>query len=123
MRKELDKIKDEKSKKEKQLEEDLDFSNKSNSYQELEAEAREENKNNNGDQIMDEEGNEINFDDLTEEEKMNILQQHLFLQKLQEEAEARGEDFDPQEYLDYLEQQEEQELMKNENSNKPNKSF
>ena len=72
---------------------------------------------------MDEEGNAFNFDDLTDEEKMSILQQHLFLQKLQEEAEARGEQFDPQEYLDYLEQQEEGELMKKENSNKLNKSF
>ena len=54
---------------------------------------------------------------------MNILQQHLFLQKLQEEAEATGEQFVPQEYLDYLEQQEEEELMKRENSNKLNKSF
>ena len=123
MRKELDEIKDEKSKNEKQLEEDLDFSNKPISYQELEAEPSEENKSNKGNQIIDEEGNDFNFDDLTDEEKMSILQQHLFLQKLQEEAEARGEHFDPQDYLDYLEQQEEQELMKKENSNKLNKSF
>ena len=72
---------------------------------------------------MDEEGNAFNFDDLTEEEKMSILQQHLILQKLQEEAESRGEQFDPQEYLEYLQQQEEEELMKKENSNKLNKSF
>jgi hypothetical protein len=83
----------------------------------------EKDKESNDSHFIDEHGNIFNFDDLSEEEKINILQQHLFLQKLQEEAEARGEDFDPQEYLDYLEQQEEQELMKNENSNKPNKSF
>ena len=75
---------------------------------------------------MDEEGNVFNFDDLTDEEKMSIIHQQIILQKLQEEAEARGEQFDPQEYLAYLEQQaEEEELMqkKNANSNKLNKSF
>ena len=34
---------------------------------------------------------------------MNILQQQLILQKLQEETETRGEQFNPQEYLAYLE--------------------
>ena len=73
---------------------------------------------------MDEDGNVFNFDDLTDEEKMNILQQQLILQKLQEEAEARGEQFDPQEYLAYLEQQaEEEELLQKKESNKLNKSF
>ena len=57
-----------------------------------------------------------NIDDLTDEEKMIILQQQLILQKMQEEAEARGEQFDPQEYIDFLESQvkeaEEEELKK-----------
>ncbi len=85
----------------------------------------EENKNDNT-QFMDEDGKVFNFDDLTEEEKMSILHQQLIFQKLQEEAEARGEQFDPQEYLAYLEQQAEmEELMQkqNLNSNKINKSF
>ena len=55
--------------------------------------------------FVDEEGNMHNIDDLTDEEKMVILQQRLILQKLQEEAEARGEQFDPQEYIEYLERQ------------------
>ena len=36
---------------------------------------------------------------------MIILQQQLILQKLQEEAEARGEQFDPQEYIEFLQRQ------------------
>ena len=97
-------------------------------YQELQAEPSEENKSNNGSQLMDEDGNVFNFDDLTDEEKMSIIHQQLILQRLQEEAEARGEQFDPQEYLAYLEQQaeaeaEEEELMKKNGSNKLNKSF
>ena len=73
---------------------------------------------------MDEEGNVFNFDDLTDEEKMSILHQQLLFQKLQEEAEARGEQFDPQEYLAYLEQQaNEEELNMKKESNKLNKSF
>ena len=55
--------------------------------------------------FVDEEGNIHNIDDLTDEEKMIILQQRLILQKLQEQAEARGEQFDPQEYIEYLERQ------------------
>ena len=54
---------------------------------------------------MDEEGNIYNYDDLSDEEKMVIVQQQLILQKLQEEAEARGEQFDPQEYIEFLERQ------------------
>ena len=83
------------------------------------------NKNNNNkyieeeddDHFVDDEGNVHNIDDLTDEEKMIILQQQLILQKMQEEAEARGEQFDPQEYIDFLESQvkeaeEEEELKK-----------
>ena len=51
------------------------------------AEPSEENKSNMESQFMDEEGNIYNLDDLTDEEKMKILQQQFLLQKLQEEAE------------------------------------
>ena len=77
--------------------------------------------------FVDDEGNVHNLDDLTDEEKMIILQQQLILQKLQEEAEARGEQFDPQEYFEFLERQakedEEQELNQKNGDNKLNKSF
>ena len=69
---------------------------------------------------------EINLDDLTEEEKMALLQQREILQKLQEEAEAKGEHFDVQEYLEMLEKQaneEEEEEGDNKEENKINKSF
>ena len=114
---------EEKTKKEKGLfDDDLNDSNKPILYQELQAEPSEENKS--GSQLMDEDGNVFNFDDLTDEEKMNIIHQQLILQRLQEEAEARGEQFDPQEYLALLEAQaEEEELMKKNSSNKLNKSF
>ncbi len=77
---------------------------------------------------MDEEGNIYNYDDLSDEEKMVIVQQQLILQKLQEEAEARGEQFDPQEYIEFLERQaleeeEEEEQKEGKKSNKLNKSF
>ena len=36
----------------------------------------------------------------------------MILQKLQEEAEARGEHFDPQEYLAFLEEQAKEEELK-----------
>ena len=58
---------------------------------------------------------------------MVIIQQQLILQRLQEEAEARGEQFDPQEYIEFLERQaleeEEEELKEGKSSNKLNKSF
>ena len=77
--------------------------------------------------FVDDEGNVHNLDDLTDEEKMIILQQQLILQKLQEEAEARGEQFDPQEYFEFLERQakedEEEELNQKNVDNKLNKSF
>ena len=89
------------------------------------AEPSEENKSNMESQFMDDEGNIYNLDDLTDEEKMNILQQQFLLQKLQEEAELRG--MDPQEYLAMLEQQEEEEegmmQKKEKESDKLNKSF
>ena len=79
---------------------------------------------------MGEEGDddeEINLDDLTEEEKMALLQQREILQKLQEEAEAKGEHFDVQEYLEMLEKQaneeEEEEGDNNKEDDKINKSF
>ena len=77
--------------------------------------------------FVDEEGNIHNFDDLTDEEKMIILQQQLILQKLQEEAEAKGEQFDPQDYFEYLERQaqeeEEEEMNLKKVNNKLNKSL
>ena len=69
---------------------------------------------------------EINLDDLTEEEKMALFQQQEILQKLQEEAEARGEHFEVQEYLAMLEKQaneEEEEEADNKGSDKVNISF
>ena len=69
---------------------------------------------------------EINLDDLTEEEKIALLQQREILQKLQEEAAAKGEQFDVQEYLEMLEKQaneEEEEGENNKEDNKNNKSF
>ena len=115
----------EKKKKQKNYFDDEEDSNRPLPYQELQAEPSEDN---NGSQLVDEDGNVFNFDDLTDEEKMSIIHQQLILQKLQEDAEARGEQFDPQEYLAYLEQQaeaeaEEEELMNKNSSNKLNKSF
>ena len=72
---------------------------------------------------------EINLDDLTEEEKMALFQQQEILQKLQEEAAAKGEPFDVQEYLAMLEKQaneeeeEGDEEGENKGSDKVNKSF
>ena len=77
--------------------------------------------------ISDEEENDFNFDDLTEEEKIALIQQRELLMKLQEEAEARGEEFNIQEYLAQFEQQadeEEEEFgQQGQNDNKLNKSF
>ena len=100
-------------------------------YQENLAEQTEENNkesSENNSHFVDEEGNIHNYDDLTDEEKMVIIQQQLILQRLQEEAEARGEQFDPQEYIEFLERQaleeEEEELEKGKSSsNKLNKSL
>ena len=87
----------------------------------------EKDKESSDSHFVDENGNVYNIDDLSEEEKMIILQQQLILQRLQEEAEARGEQFDPQEYIEFLEKQakeeEEEELNGNNSSNKLNKSF
>ena len=77
--------------------------------------------------FVDDEGNVHNLDDLTDEEKMIILQQQLILQKLQEEAEARGEHFDIQEYFAQLAEQSEEDddfgQQENKSDNKLNKSF
>ena len=68
---------------------------------------------------------DVNLDDLTEEEKLALLQQREILQKLQEEAAAKGEHFDVQEYLEMLEKQanEEEEEGDNKEDDKINKSF
>ena len=94
-------------------------------------EENEKDKESSDSHFVDENGNVYNFDDLTEEDKMIILQQQLILQKLQQEAEARGEEFDPKEYIEFLERQareeeeedDEEELKKKDSSNKLNKSF
>ena len=92
---------------------------------EREKETSEENSH-----FEDEEGNIYNYDDLTNEEKMLIIQQKIILQKLQEEAEARGEQFNPQEYIEFLERQaleeeeeEHEDVVKGKGNNKLNKSF
>ena len=82
-----------------------------------------------GEEEMGEEGEnddeDVNLDDLTEEEKLALLQQREILQKLQEEAAAKGEHFDVQEYLEMLEKQanEEEEEGDNKEDDKINKSF
>ena len=92
---------------------------------EREKETSEENSH-----FEDEEENIYNYDDLTNEEKMLIIQQKIILQKLQEEAEARGEQFNPQEYIEFLERQaleeeeeEDEDVVKGKGNNKLNKSF
>ena len=102
----------------KKIEEDKKEKNKS----------KEENSNKKDLNYSDEEEDEgdFNLDNLTEEEKMALIQQREILMKLQEEAEARGEHFDIQEYLAQLAEQseEEDELGKQDNkSDKLNKSF
>ena len=87
------------------------------------------NMNNKNDLInSDEEEDEgdFNLDNLTKEKKIALLQQNEILMKLQEEAEARGEHFDIQEYLAQLAEhsEEDDEFGQQENkSNKLNKSF
>ena len=64
---------------------------------------------------------------MTDEEKYILFQQQEIFKKLQEEANARGENFDPQEYLEMIAKQaneeEEEEDGNNKGSNKINKSF
>ena len=89
---------------------------------------KEENSNKKDLNYSDEEEDDgdFNLDNLTDEEKMALIQQREILLKLQEEAEARGEHFDIQEYLAQLAEQSEEddEYGKQENkSDKLNKSF
>ena len=76
------------------------------------------------------EDEEINFDDLTEEEKIAFLEQQEIIQKLKEEKAAKGEEFNIQEYLKMLENQANEEgeegddeMEENNETNKINKSF
>ena len=101
-------------------------------YRQLPAEPTEKDKESSEENshFEDEEGNIYNYDDLTNEEKMLIIQQKIILQKLQEEAEARGEQFNPQEYIEFLERQameeeeeEEDDFKEGKKGNKLNKSF
>ena len=95
---------------------------------------KEENSNNNINNKIeldnsDDEDDDDNFnlDNLTEEEKMALLQQREIIMKLQEEAEARGEHFDIQEYFAQLAEQSEEDddfgQQENKSDNKLNKSF
>ena len=93
-------------------------------------ELKEQNKHDNNEELNNNEEEEdegdFNFDNLTEEEKIAFIQQRELLMKLQEEAEARGEHFDFQEYLAQLAEQSEEEdgdEQQNNKSNKLNKSF
>ena len=84
------------------------------------------NKKNLNDSDEEEDEGDFNLDNLTEEEKIALIQQREILMKLQEEAESRGEHFDIQEYLAQLAEQSEEddEFGKQENkSDKLNKSF
>ena len=101
-------------------------------YKQIPAEPTERDKESSEENshFEDEEGNIYNYDDLTNEEKMLIIQQKIILQKLQEEAEARGEQFNPQEYIEFLERQameeeeeEDDDFKEGKRSNKLNKSF
>ena len=83
----------------------------------------EKDKDSDNSHLVDENGNVYNFDDLTDEEKMAIIQQQLILQRLQEEAEARGEEFDPQEYIEFLQRQAQEDEEEGQSSGKLNKSF
>ena len=101
-----------------------------NKIQNYESEQNDNNEINiEGEEEMGEEGEnddeDVNLDDLTEEEKLALLQQREILQKLQEEAAAKGEHFDVQEYLEMLEKQanEEEEEGDNKEYDKINKSF
>ena len=73
----------------------------------------------------EEDEGDFNLDNLTEEEKIALFQQNEILMKLQEEAEARGEHFDIQEYIAQLaehSEEEDDEFEQQENkSNKLNK--
>ena len=114
--KNVQKVKEQKEKKESKIEEDK---NKYNINE----------NNNNNMKASEEEDNDFNLDGLTEEEKIDLLQKRELLMKLQEEAEARGEHFDIQEYLAQLEEgiedddEEEEFGHHNQNNNKLNKSF
>ena len=101
-------------------------------YKQLPAEPTERDKESSDENshFEDEEGNIYNYDDLTNKEKMLIIQQKIILQKLQEEVEARGEQFNPQEYIEFLERQtleeeeeEDEDFKVGKDSNKLNKSF
>ena len=111
---------------------ELENKNKNSQQNGEEKNVGEEGINAGGEEGMEEgenEDEEINLDDLTEEEKMALFQQQEILQKMQEEAEARGEHFDVQEYLAMLEKQaneeeeEGDEEGENKGSDKINKSF
>lgn len=73
-----------------------------------------ENEQKNNKQIQeDEEDEDLNFDNLTDEQKIQLIQQNEILRKLQEAAEARGEKFDIQDYIAFLEEHNREEEEEN----------
>ena len=105
-------------------EEKLNYNNNIKNEENIEIKNNKDDNNNMN--ISDDEENDFNFDDLSEEEKIALIQQREILMKLQEEAEARGEHFDIQEYLAQLEEHGDDEDdfgEQGENNNKLNKSF
>ena len=100
-----EKVKEEKNYKKEKEENILNNNKNTINDKELKEENNKEKESSDDSHFIDDEGNVHNIDDLTDEEKMLIIQQQLIIQKLQEEAEARGEQFDPQEYIDFLERQ------------------
>ena len=93
-------------------------------YRQMLAEPSDKNdKDSDDSHLVDENGNVYNIDDLTDEEKMIIIQQQLILQQLQEEAEERGEQFDPQQYIEYLDRLAKEEEEDEKSDGKLNKSF
>ena len=74
-------------------------------------------KNDNQKMLEDEEDEDFNFDNLTEEEKMQLLQQNEILKRLQEEALKKGEKFDIQDYIDFLNEHNREEEEENDDDN------
>ena len=132
-------ISKEKPKEEKKIEKDIQLNNKDNdknqnkeiiNHRQEKAPIKFDNINNddlnNDAEEEEEDEGDFNLDNLTEEEKMALIQQNEILMKLKEEAEARGEHFDIQEYLAQLAEQSEEDdgyEHQDNKSNKLNKSF
>ena len=132
-------ISKDKPKEEKKIEKEIQLNNKGNdknqnkeiiNHRQEKAPIKFDNINNddlnNDAEEEEEDEGDFNLDNLTEEEKMALIQQNEILMKLKEEAEARGEHFDIQEYLAQLAEQSEEDdgyEHQDNKSNKLNKSF